>query len=268
MVILCPIKRVPDPYQRVRLNAEGQPDTGSIKWVASPADEAALLEACRLRALRGKKEEVVAVTVGPPESEDVLRAALARGADRALLLTHPEYKGWMGHANPSDSRHVARLLAQAYRDMGANLVLMGRQAPDTGDGQVGPRLAALLELPQITGATAIEWEENEQRAFVTRDGARGTETWEVPLPAVITCDLRLHALPPLPLPAIVGARRKPLERVQVGDEETENQPGMHTLRWQTPPARGPVQMLTSVDELADALRERASLPFRPANSLS
>ena len=85
MKILVPVKRVPDPYGRVSLQADGQIDFADVKWVLNPFDEIALEEAVSMRE-RGLQAEIVAVSVGGGECEPILRNALAMGADRALLM--------------------------------------------------------------------------------------------------------------------------------------------------------------------------------------
>src|SRR5438552_14702827 len=118
MKILVPVKRVPDPYGRVRLRPDGQIDGSDIKWVINPFDEIALEEAVRIRE-RGLDVEIVAVTVGAAICEEQLRAALAMGADRAIHVLNGE------ELDPGD---VSHLLAPLCRSEQPDLVLMGKQA--------------------------------------------------------------------------------------------------------------------------------------------
>src|SRR3989440_5076590 len=116
MKILIPIKRVPDPYGRVRLTPDGRIDSGDIKWVINPFDEIAIEEAVRIRE-RGADVEILAVTVGKSECEEQLRTALAMGADRAGMVLHD------GELEPAI---VAELLAAIFRRGDPAVVVMGK----------------------------------------------------------------------------------------------------------------------------------------------
>src|SRR5579862_709098 len=118
MKILVPIKRVPDPYGRVRLTPSGEIDADDIKWVINPFDEIALEEAVRLRE-RGTDVEIVAVGIGGPAWEEQMRTALAMGADRALLILDE---------GPTDPGVISHLLAAVFHRENPDLVLMGKQA--------------------------------------------------------------------------------------------------------------------------------------------
>src|SRR6478672_5348532 len=113
MKILIPIKRVPDPYGRIRLTADGRIDDSDIKWVINPFDEIAIEEAVRMRE-GGASVEIVAVTVGGPECEEQVRTALAMGADRGILILDEE---------PLDPGAVSHLLATVAREELPELVL-------------------------------------------------------------------------------------------------------------------------------------------------
>src|SRR2546421_8208026 len=145
MKILIPIKRVPDPYGRVRLTPDGRIDSGDIKWVINPFDEIAIEEAVRIRE-RGAEVEIVAVTVGKSEGEEQLRTALAMGADRAVLVLHE------GALEPAI---VSFLLAGVYKRESPDFVLMGKQAIDDDYNQIGQMLAARLGIPQATFASKV-----------------------------------------------------------------------------------------------------------------
>lgn len=243
MIILVPLKRVPDPYTRIGLTAEGQLDTRDLKWVINPFDEIALEEAVRLRE-SGADVEVVTISLGEAACEEQLRTSLAMGADRAILVETAE---------ALEPLRVADLLREAFLRVGATLVLMGKQAIDDDYGQTGQMLAAKLGIPQATFASKITLESGA--AVVVREVDAGRETLRVALPAVITVDLRLNEPRYVALPAIIKARNKPLERT-TADPVT---PQIEILEMFSPPARKAGRRVGSVDELIVALRQEAQV---------
>ncbi len=247
MKVLIPVKRVPDPYGRVRLTPDGQIDASDIKWVVNPFDEIALEEAARMRE-RGLDVETVAVTVGDSATEEQLRTALAMGADRAILVEA---------AGPLDPGVVSYLLAAIYERERPDLVLMGKQAIDDDYNQTGQMLAARLRIPQATFASRIEIAPDGSHATVVREVDAGRETLEVTLPAVITTDLRLNEPRYVALPAIIKARAKPLQRMGAAELGSPPSARVKVLQMEAPPPRKAGRKVGSVDELLTALREEA-----------
>src|SRR5690606_36497919 len=147
----------------------------------NPFDEIALEEALRSKE-RGDADEVVACSVGASDWQPQLRTALAMGADRAVLVD-------AGNAElePLD---VARVLHRLVQREAPRLVLLGKQAIDGDDNQIGQMLAALWDRPQATFASSVRLE--PPHAVVAREVDAGIETVEIELPAVITADLRLN----------------------------------------------------------------------------
>lgn len=243
--ILIPIKRVPDPYGRIRLTPDGQIDSSDIKWVINPFDEIAIEEAVRIRE-SGADVEIVTVTVGDSFAEEQLRVSLAMGADRAILVEDDE---------PLDPLAVAHLLAAIFRRENPDFVLMGKQAIDDDYNQTGQMLAAKLGIPQATFASKLDLSNGS--ATVIREVDAGRETIEVSLPAVITTDLRLNEPRYVALPAIIRARTKPLDRIS--SDELGGRPAarIETFKLETPPPRKPGRKVANVDELIHALREDA-----------
>lgn len=247
MKILIPIKRVPDPYGRVRLTAEGKIDDSDIKWVINPFDEIAIEEAVRMREA-GQNVEIVAVTVGGPECDEQMRTALAMGADRGIVVLDED---------PLDPGAVSHLLAAVAREELPDMVLMGKQAIDDDYNQTGQLLAAKLGWPQATFASAITLSSDGKSATVSREVDAGRETIEVRLPAVITTDLRLNEPRYVALPAIIRARSKPVRRVETAEIGGRPPARIQVLKLETPPARKAGRKVGSVDELITALREEA-----------
>jgi electron transfer flavoprotein beta subunit len=244
--ILVPIKRVPDPYAKVTPNADG---TGisreGLPYAVNPFDEIALEEAIRLKEA-GKATEIVAVSIGTEESTEQLRTALAMGADRAILV---QTSDWL------DAPTIARILSAVYHREKPELVMMGKQAIDMDNNQVGQMLAALLDIPQATFASKVEVDNG--KAKVARETDNGIETIQVQLPAVITTDLRLNEPRYVALTGIVRARSKPLETITPTDLGVQVRPSIRLLKVERPPSRQAGKRVSDVQELVRLLKEEA-----------
>lgn len=247
MKILIPIKRVPDPYGKVRLTAGGQIDKSDIKWVINPFDEIAIEEAVRLRESR-KDIEIITVTVGHAECEEQLRTSLAMGADRAIHVLDD------GELEPGV---VSALLAAVYNRESPSFVLMGKQAIDDDYNQTGQMLAAKLDIPQATFASKLDLSADGSKATVSREVDAGRETLQVSLPAVITTDLRLNEPRYVALPAIIRARSKPIDKIESSELGARPTARIKTIKLESPPSRKAGRKVGSVDELITALREEA-----------
>lgn len=246
MKILVPIKRVVDANVRVRLTSDGMGvDTANLKMVINPFDEIALEQAVRLREA-GAATEVVVVTIGPSQAQDVLRGALAVGADRAILIESEVVIEPLG---------VAKILAAVARAEGANLALVGKQAIDDDAGQTGQMLAALLGWPQATFASSVELASGVAR--VTREVDGGLQEVELDLPAVITADLRLNTPRFASLPNIMKARKKPIEEKPIADYGIDVAARLTVVATEGPPARKPGVIVGSVAELVTKLQTEA-----------
>jgi electron transfer flavoprotein alpha/beta subunit len=198
-IIVC-MKQVID-LEQIRIKAETrQPVVEGLPVLFGDFEKCALEEAVRIKEKHGGK--VTAVAAGSPKLKDTIKEALAIGADEAVILIDPVFQG-------SDTMGSARLLAKAIEKIGEyDLVLLGDGSADSYSGQVPPRLAELLGLPQIAFVRQIEVVDNGLR--VVRDLEDALEVMEVNLPAVIsvTSELNTPRLPPLS--AILKAGRKPL----------------------------------------------------------
>lgn len=244
MRILVPVKRVVDPYAKVRPLADNSGvDTGGQKFEINPFDEIAVEEAVRLKEA-GAATEIVAVSIGS-QAEDQLRKALAMGADRAILIESND---------PWDSPAVANELAAVAKEVQPDLIIMGKQATDDDNNQAGQMLAAKLDWPQATFASKVEPSGGSVK--VTRETDTGEEVLEMDLPAVITTDLRLNQPRYIALPGIIKARSKPLEKRAPSTTPTLK---TKTIRAEAPPARPAGRKVGSVDELISALKERGAL---------
>ncbi|MFN8139799.1 MAG: electron transfer flavoprotein subunit beta/FixA family protein [Fimbriimonadales bacterium] len=247
MKILVPIKRVPDPYARIRLLADGSGiDATGLKFEINPFDEIAVEEAVRLKEKSGC--EIVLVSIGGSECEEQLRKGLAMGADRAILIESGE---------KLDSLGVAKILKAVFERENADVVLIGKQAIDGDSNQAGQMLAAILGLPQATFASKVEIDGT--RASVTRETDSGQETLAFGLPAVITTDLRLNEPRYVALPGIIKARTKPLEKLTLAELGVGAECRLEVVSLNTPAARSAGRRVGSVDELLEALRSERGL---------
>ena len=200
MKLLVPVKRVVDANVTIRVRPDGSGvDTAGLKMAANPFDLIAVEEALRLKEA-GIATEILVVGIGPAGGQDALRAALAMGADRAILVDE---------AGPVEPLNVAKVLKAVALAEGVSVVIMGKQAIDDDANQTGQMLAALLGWPQATFASKVVVNGNE--ATVTREVDGGSQTVVVTLPAVVTVDLRLNEPRYPSLPNVMKAKSKPLE---------------------------------------------------------
>lgn len=246
MKILVPIKRVVDPYAKVKPLPDGSAiDVSGVKFDVNPFDEIAMEEAVRIKE-QDSSIEIIAVSIGTSECEEQLRKALAMGADRAILVETTV---------ALDSLGIAAELAEVAQEVKPDLILMGKQATDDDCNQAGQMLAARLGWPQATFASHV-WASHDT-VRVTRETDTGEEVLELSLPAVVTADLRLNEPRYIALPGIIKARSKPLETVPA---KVNLPPKTRTVKFEAPPARAAGRRVGSVDELLSALREKGALP--------
>ncbi|BCJ91243.1 electron transfer flavoprotein subunit beta [Terrihabitans soli] len=246
MKILVAVKRVIDPNVRVHVKADKSGvETANVKMTMNPFDEIAVEEAVRLRE-KGVASEVVLASIGPAQAVDTLRAGLAMGADRGILVEA---------AAPVEPLAVAKLLRALALEEKAELVLLGKQAIDDDANQTGQMLAALLGWPQGTFASSVEIAEGAVR--VTREVDRGLQVIRLQLPAVITTDLRLNEPRYAPLADVMKAKKKPVSNT-TPDKLGVNIDARHVvLSTEEPAARAAGRLVNSVDELVDCLRNEA-----------
>ena len=248
MKVLVPIKRVVDFTVKVRVKSDGSGvDLDNVKMSMNPFDEIAVEEAIRLKDRR-IATEVVAVSIGSGACQDILRTAMAMGADRSILIeTETELQPLA----------VAKLLKAIVPREQPELVILGKQAIDDDSNQTGQLLASLLDWPQATFASKLEI--TNGKAVVTREIDGGLETLELPLPAVITTDLRLNEPRYATLPNIIKAKKRPLDVLKVEDLEVDVTPRVTTLKVEAPRPRKAGIRVSSVEELITKLREEAKV---------
>ena len=206
MKILVAVKRVVDYNVKVRPKSDGTDvDLANVKMSINPFCEIAVEEAVRLKE-KGTATEIVAVSVGPQQSQEQLRTALALGADRAILINSDE---------TLEPLAIAKCLKAVCDSESPDIVLMGKQAIDGDNNQTGQMLAALLGCGQ--GTFASELVVDGDKIKVTREVDGGLQTVALKLPAVVTSDLRLNEPRYASLPNIMKAKRKPLDNTTPAD---------------------------------------------------
>jgi electron transfer flavoprotein beta subunit len=248
MKVLVPVKRVVDYNVRIRVKADGSGvETAGVKMSMNPFDEIAVEEAVRLKE-KGVVSEVVAVTIGEDVAQDVLRSALAMGADRAILIAPA------GEIQPLGA---AKLLKKLVEQEAPQLVVIGKQAIDDDANQTGQMLAGLLGWGQGTFASKLTIEGGH--ALVVREIDGGLVTVKLPLPAVISTDLRLNEPRYATLPNIMKARSKPLAKLSAAELGVDTAPHQSHLKYEEPKKRTGGGKVASVAELVDKLKNEAKV---------
>ncbi|HHQ4644854.1 TPA: electron transfer flavoprotein subunit beta/FixA family protein [Aeromonas veronii] len=248
MKLLVAIKRVVDYNVKIRVKGDGSDvELANVKMGVNPFCEIAVEEGVRLREA-GVASELVVVTFGPDAAAEQLRHGLALGADRALHYVTDE---------TLTPLTVARALHKVCEQELPDLVLLGKQSIDSDNNQVAQMLAALNDWPLATCASALKVEAGE--LLVTREIDGGLETLGMPLPAVVSADLRLNDPRFASLPNIMKAKRKPLDSAPFSTLAVEVANQTRLLGMMAPPARSAGIKVGSVDELVDKLKHEAKV---------
>ena len=201
-IIVC-VKQVPDTSGKVAVNPDGTLDRASMQTITNPDDLNAVEAALKLKDEPGC--EVVVVTMGPPPAAGMLREILARGADKAVLVSGREFGG-------SDTYATSQILAAAINRIGVekdDIVMCGRQAIDGDTAQVGPQIGEKLGLPQISYAAEIKKEGDV--VTVKRMREDGYMTIKVQTPCLITCIKELNEPRYMSVGGVFEAYSKPME---------------------------------------------------------
>jgi electron transfer flavoprotein beta subunit len=262
--LLVTAKRVEDPESKIRVKPDGSGIvTEGVNYKMNPFDEIAVEEALRLKEKHGG--EVVVASIGGDRSMTEIRAALAMGADRGVLVRHD------GQLDPVI---VSALLAKVFEAEKPDLVILGKQSIDDDQNQAGQYLAARLGLAQATFASKKESLESEaeqkkepglrlaadgKAVQVVREVDGGVETIEVRLPAVVTTDLRLNKPRFASLPGIMKAKKKPVQELAAASLGVDLSPRVVVKKLQEPPARKGGVKVADVEELWKKLHDEAKV---------
>ncbi len=186
MKILVTVKRIPDPDENLKF-AGNAIDTSSSKWVPNAFDEYAVETALRLAENVGNKKErlaeVIVLSVCPKDKRQHVTQFLAMGADRGVIVDADD--------TAMDTQSVAKLVAEVFKREQCDLLVAGKLSQDTESNELAQRVAGLLDLPQAAFAATMSWNRDGNALSVDREVDDGVETKQLPLPAVVSVDLRI-----------------------------------------------------------------------------
>ncbi|WP_203361546.1 electron transfer flavoprotein subunit beta/FixA family protein [Bacillus sp. REN10] len=256
MNIYVLLKRTFDTEEKISV-ANGAIQEDGAEFIINPYDEYAVEEAIQIRDDKGG--EVTVISVGSEESEKQLRTALAMGADKAVLINIED------DVEDGDQFTTAKILAEYLKDKEADLIIAGNVAIDGGSGQVGPRVAELLDIPYVTTITNIEID--GETVNIVRDVEGDSEKIQTTLPLLVTAQQGLNEPRYPSLPGIMKAKKKPLEELELDDldlEEDDVEAKTKTIDIFLPPKKEAGRILEGdlsdqVAELVNALHKEAKV---------
>ena len=248
MKILVPVKRVIDPYVKVRVRADGlDVEKSDVKMAMNPFCENALEESLRWKDA-GLADEVVILSAGAPDCAETLRMGLAVGADRAILVKTD---------SPPEPLAAAKIIAAIAKRENPGVIWFGKQAADGDFNQTGQMTAALLGWGQALFLSAAKLENGIVSADSEVDN--GIAELRVKTPCILTADLRLNEPRYATLPNIMKAKRKPMEELTPADLGVDASPRLKILKVSEPPPRPAGRKVADVNELVRALRGEAKV---------
>ena len=205
MNILVFVSRVPDTATKIFVGGDGKSiDPKGVKYILNPYDELALEEGLRLKEKNGGT--VTTVTVGTSESTDILRTALAMGADNAVIIRGTDL----------DSYQTAYNLAEYAKSTNYDIILAGRQSVDFDSLQVPSLVAGMLDIPSISVVSKLEI--NGTQVNAERDIEGGKEAVETSLPCLVSCQKGLNEPRYPKLPDIMKAKKKPIDEIDAKED--------------------------------------------------
>lgn len=246
MKILVAVQRVVDYKTHIRIKSDNSGvETANVKMSMNPFDEIAVEETVRLKE-KGIVTEIVIVCMGVAACQETLRTGLAMGGDRGIFVQTD---------TPIQSLAAAKILRAIIEKEKPALIILGKQAIDNDNNQTGQMLAGMLNWPQGTFASKLEF--HADTVDVTREIDGGLETLTLKLPAVITTDLRLNEPRYISLPNIVQAKKKPIETIALETLNLDTVPRLKVLTVTEPEKRRAGIKVASVSELVAKLRNEA-----------
>lgn len=269
--ILVTVKRIPDPDESLKFTAGGL-DLSAVKWVPNAFDEYAVETALRLAedvVNKSKLAEVIVLSICPQKQRQHMTQFLAMGADRGIIVDADD--------GALDTVTVAKIIAKIAKDESVDMVIAGKLSQDNEGNQVGQRVAGLLGWPQACFAAEIDWMPASNELSVRREVDDGVEIKRVPLPVVVSVDLRVvlptsvrnNATPPdhkftdgprlASLRGITMAKRKTVDVKTLADLGLANAGLESTVAVNKPPQRQAGQKVGSVEELVEKLATEAKV---------
>jgi electron transfer flavoprotein beta subunit len=248
MKVLVPVKRVIDYNVRPRVKADQTGvDLANVKMAMNPFCEIAVEEAVRMKE-KGLATEIIIVSIGPAQAQETIRIGLAMGGDRGILVQ-------------TDARveplAVAKILKAIVDAEQPGLVITGKQAIDDDNNATGQMLAALLDWPQGTFASAVA--KDGEKLNVTREVDGGLQTVALELPAVVTTDLRLNEPRFASLPNIMKAKKKPIDTKSPADYGVDVANRLSVVKVTEPKKREAGEKVADVDTLIAKLKTAGAI---------
>lgn len=255
MNIIACVKQVPDTEAQIKVKADGSGiEEGQIKWVMNPYDEFGVEEALRLKEKNGGA--VTIISVGPARAMETIRTALAMGADKGVHVCDPVL-------DKADAYVTAAALAAVIKGMPYDIIFCGQRAIDDDSGQVGAILAEMLDIPQLTIITKVEYAGSTIKAIKPIEGAQ--LLIETALPCVVTAQKGLNEPRYASLPGIMKAKKKPVDVKNAAALGIAVEVKAKVVKTIPPPARAAGKIICGDDpaqkavELARLLREEAKV---------
>ena len=244
-IFVC-VKQVPDTETKITPSSDGNYiETTGVKWIPSPYDEFAIEQALLVKAAH-PGSTVTALRVGGVNGDsEVLRKAMAMGADDSILVEAPDNL---------DSFSTAKALAGAIAKSGktADLIFAGKQAIDTDSLQVPQILAEFLNIPSVSVITSFELKDGSVTAKREIEGG-AFEVYKTPLPAIFTCNKALNSPRYASLPGIIKAKKKPLLTLSLSDVGVDDSHKKIALTsYQLPAEKPPGKTFDATDEAKGA----------------
>ena len=248
MKVLVPIKRVVDYNVKIRVKSDNSGvELDNVKMSMNPFDEIAVEEAIRLKEA-STVSEIIVLSIGPQQSQETIRTALAMGADRGILIKTDELV---------EPLNVAKLIKAVSDEENPEIIILGKQAIDDDSNQTGQMLSALLGWSQ--GTFASELKISDGKINVIREVDGGLQTINLKLPSVITTDLRLNEPRYASLPNIMKAKKKPIEEKSPEDYNIEITSMLEVVKVSEPAQREAGIKVETVEELVDKLKNEAGV---------
>jgi len=255
-IVAC-VKQVPDTEAQIKVKPDGSGiDESGIKWVMNPYDEYGVEEALRLKEKFGG--EVTVVSLGPARVMETTRTALAMGSDKGIHICDPALDG-------ADAYTTAAALAAAIAGIPHDIIFCGQRAIDDDSGQVGPILAELLGIPQLTVVTKADLDVDGKTIKAIRPIEGAQLLIEGTLPCVVTAQKGLNEPRYASLPGIMKAKKKPVDTKDAAALGVTVAVKAKVARFIPPPARAAGKIVggddpaTKAAELARLLREEAKV---------
>ena len=262
MKIIVLLKRVPDTEAKILINSEGSGiNEEGVKFIINTYDEYAIEEGLKLKENVGGDSTVTVVCMGPEESTEIIRTALAMGADNAIHICDAALD------NPTPDM-TATLLAKAIENNGFDIIFCGKQGIDFDMAQTQAFLAEKLDIPQVNIISEFAISDDNKKAFLVRSIEGADEKVEADLPVIISCNKGLNEPRYASLPGIMKAKRKEIKKLTLTDLDSSGVPAEKDstiIKWLSLPKSGECKIIEGEDfgekvvELARLLREEAKV---------